>query len=136
MEAAGQAVISAKEMVSSGHQRNFIVFGNLPSKGVANYGFDYIFNFQQNDQALPYKDLFLETICKTAIEEGDNYLKQLFSNFYSAEDSAMALQDFAATVDFLGRWVASEEKLNMVQEKYKDKFKIFKELVKKYGEQG
>lgn len=132
MEAAGQAIISTKEMVSSGHHQNIIVFGNLPVVTTAT--FDYIFNFQQNDQAIPYKDLVLEAMCKVAQESDDDYLKQLFSDFYNADASIMALQNFTATADFLSKWYTSEEQMNTVTERYKDKFKIFKELTIKYGE--
>ena len=131
MEAAGQAIISAKEMVSS--SKSIIVFGNLPVDAAT---FDYIFNFQQNDQAIPYKDLVLEAICKTAQESNDDYLKQLFSNFYTADASIMALQIFTATAGFLSKWYTSEEQVDTVTERYKDKFKIFKEfLTTKYGKQ-
>lgn len=129
MEAAGQAIISTKEMVSS--NKSIIVFGNLPTNVTS---FDYVFNFQQNDEALPYKDLVLEAICKTAQESNDDYLKQLFSNFYTADASIMALQNFTATADFLSKWYTSEEQMAIVAENYKDKFKTFKELAIKYGE--
>ena len=129
MEAVGQAIISTKEMVTS--NKNIIVFGNLP---ISSTSFDYIFNFQQNDQAIPYKDLVLEAICKTAQESDDDYLKQLFNNFYKADASIMALQNFTATAEFLSKWYTSEEQMNTVKERYKDKFKIFKELTVKYGE--
>ena len=101
---------------------------------ISSTSFDYIFNFQQNDQAIPYKDLVLEAICKTAQGSNDNYLKQLFSNFYQADASIMALQNFTATAEFLSKWYTSEEQMNTVNERYKDKFKIFKELTVKYGE--
>lgn len=130
MEAAGQAIISTKEMVSSDHQ-NIIVFGNLP---MGTTTFDYIFNFQQNDQAISYKDLALEAMCKLAQESNDDYLKQLFSNFYTADASIMALRNFTATADFLSKWYTSEEQMVEVVERYKDKFKTFKELAIKYGE--
>ena len=130
MEAAGQAIISTKEMVAA-NNKNIIVFGNLP---VTVTTFDYVFNFQQNDQAIPYKDLVLEVICKTAQESNDDYLKQLFSNFYKADASIMALQNFTATADFLSKWYTSEKQMAQVTERYKDKFKIFKELKIKYGE--
>lgn len=132
MEAAGQAIISTKEMVtSSSHHQNIIVFGNLPTTTAS---FDYIFNFQQNDQAVPYKDLALEAMCKIAQESNDDYLKQLFNNFYTADASIMALQNFTATADFLSKWYTSEEQMAAVVERYKDKFKTFKELTIKYGE--
>ena len=40
----------------------------------------------------------------------------------------MALQIFTATAGFLSKWYTSEEQLAAVTERYKDKFKIFKEF--------
>ena len=114
MEAAGQAIISTKEMVAASN-KNVIVFGNLPV-------------------TVTTLDLVLEAICKIAQESNDDYLKQLFSNFYTADASIMALQIFTATAGFLSKWYTSEEQVDTVTERYKDKFKIFKEfLTTKYG---
>lgn len=99
---------------------DLIVIGNAP----ADFKFDAVFNFQEIDEALPYKDDFLEKIRMICADEP--VLLRTIAALHEAHESQMALMDCTATADFLTAYLQTDPHLDDIKRRYEDRlhFKI------------
>ena len=111
------ALISMNRVYKASGKENLIVFGTAPK----DLKFDVVFSFQDADQTLSYKDVFLEKIKEMVVE--DELLASKVAALYSVDDVKYALTDCSAAAEFLASYLKSNEKLEEFYEKYKDKFK-------------
>lgn len=91
--------------------KDYIIIGNVTH----DIPFDAIFNFQDLEEALPYKDDLLDYIrpcAKKAAEEHADVVSivNILDNLYTNEDSRLALKDCKATADFIANYFKSEVK--------------------------
>ncbi len=113
-------MVTEKVYESCGADEDLIIFGNLPKK----YKFDAVFTFQDNIEALPYKDLWLDKIDEVATEVSDPILDKYFTKpFYSEEDSQTDLIDCTAAADFLAAYLQTDPKLDKIKREYEEKIK-------------
>lgn len=110
------ALVSMKQVYKASGEENLIIFGTAPK----DLEFDVIFSFQDADQTLSYKDVFLEKIKEMVAE--DELLTSKIAALYSVDDVKYALTNCSATAEFLTSYLKSNEKLEEFYEKYKDKF--------------
>lgn len=101
--AAVDVLYSACKVYEAAENNNLVVIGNMPK----NFKFDYVYNFQDIEQALPYKDLFIENLlkkCKEVLEE-DNIVFKYLDNLHTADESLLSLENCEATAHFIGKFV-------------------------------
>ena len=113
-------VLSAEQLYAASGKDDFILIGNIGQE----FKFDVVFNFQEIDESLPYKDNFMEK-CQDIVKE-EPFLLQYIAALHSADESKMALQNCRATADFIADYIASEPDLAALKEQYKDRIQ-FKE---------
>lgn len=116
------AIVSAQNVYKTADKNkdDLIIIGNLPNT----YKFDAIFNFQEIEETLPYKDNHAEKIKELVQEE--KVLADIVNNLYGAEDSTFSLRNCVATADFLSAYLQTDPKLDEIKAKYSDTLK-FKE---------
>ena len=106
-------------LLTTGHlcetEEDIIVIGNVSKK----YKFDAIFNFQDIEEDLPYKDVFVEKIQE--IVKDEKVLEKYISDLYTAEDSKMSLHNCIATADFLAAYSQTDPHLDKIKEEYEEK---------------
>lgn len=114
------SLISMKNIYKTAAKNNdnLIVFGTAPK----NMKFDTIFNFQDSEKPLEYKDKFLEKI-KTIVNE-EALLKSYIDNLYTAEDSKFKLYNCSATAGFLAEYIKTDPKLEDIKKKYESRLKF------------
>lgn len=100
------------EKILNVEDEDVIVLGNVKK----DYKFDAIFNFQDIDNDLPYKDTFVKKMRETVASE--ELLLSKIDNLYGAEDSQLALKNCRATADFLTAYFDTDPKLNELKKEY------------------
>lgn len=116
------AIVSAKSVYQTADKNNdnLIIIGNLP----IDYKFDAVFNFQEMDESLPYKDNHAAKIKE--LVQNEEVLANIVNNLYGADASKFSLHNCVATADFLTAYLDTDPKIDELKEKYKDILK-FKE---------
>lgn len=97
--AAVETIYSACQVYEAAGDDDLVIIGNLPTS----YKFDIIHNFQDIEEALPYKDLFIEKlseVCHDTLPDTDIVFKYI-DNLHKAEESDLALQDCEATAHLI-----------------------------------
>lgn len=114
-------LISAKNIYRTAEQNNdnLIIIGTAP----AEMEFDAVFNFQEIEESLPYKDSFLEKIREAV--KSDEKLSRMVNNLVPGSQSKMALRDCAATADFLSKYIKTDikNKLEVLRKEYEQQLK-------------
>ena len=114
-------LISAQHLYEAAEREDedLIIIGNIP----ANYKFDIVFNFQDIEQSLSYKDTFIEKI-KELVQE-DEKLYSMISNLHKANESELALQNCIATADFLTNYIKADatKELKRIEKEYHNALK-------------
>lgn len=108
-------------------QDDILVIGNCDKE----YEFDAVFNMQDINESMPYKDLFLEKVIEQISanqynqtpEEQETVLKYL-SNLYIDKDSKMSLRNISASADFLALYMRTGVNLEEIKQNYKDKLEF------------
>lgn len=116
------AVVSAKSIYNAAAKtdKHLIIIGNMPT----DYKFDAVFNFQEIEESLPYKDNHAEKIKELVQDE--EVLANIVNNLYTADASQFSLHDCRATADFLTAYLETDPKIDELKQKYADILK-FKE---------
>ena len=114
-------ILTAEKVYKATDKEDLIILGNVG----ADCEFDAVFNFQDNDEDLPYEDKFLEKMQKLA--EGEHNLEVLVNNVHKAEESKMALHNCKATADFLTNYLKTDPKLDDIKKEYEIKSKMLEE---------
>lgn len=123
------SMLSCRKLCDAATQTNddLIIIGNAPM----DVKFDAIFNFQEIDEALPYKDRFMEMAGKLTAE--DDRLSSMVLDVHTAEESIMPLYNCVATADFLTHYLKSDDSIKELQKKYRKQLDELKKVEKKYG---
>lgn len=109
--ALAYAMTSAKKGIAK--DQDLIVFGNVP-KNITE--FDAIFSFQNHEETLPYRDLFIE---RTKILFKDSKeLSSLLENLYTNDDVKLNLTNSKATAKFLSDYMKTKVDFNEIRKKY------------------
>lgn len=123
-------ILSSKSFCEAAKEKNndLIIIGNVDKK----YEFDAIFNFQEINEALPYKDNFIEHLLKLDVVQTDPVLLNPINNLYPASASQLALKNCSATADFINRYMKTDPHINEIQQLYDlDAFKKYKVAIQK-----
>ena len=117
-EAVVRSLFSSKKLLDVlKPEDDYILIGNAPK----DFKFDAIFNFQDIDKSLPYKDVFLDKVKSIFNVDEEPLLKGLLGNLYSGESSTFSLHNCIATADFLAKYIKTiniEETYNKVIKEY------------------
>lgn len=105
-------MVAAEQLYESSGKEDFLLIGNIGSE----YPFDAVFNMQDEGEALPYQDLFIEKVKEVVKDEPMlvNYIAAL----HGADESKMALQNCTATADFLVRYIESDPHLEKIDKAF------------------
>lgn len=125
-EAVGDTIVVAEKMCAA---KDMIIFGNVHTS----VKFDAIFNFQDAEESLPYKDIFLDKIIDLAAHEwNEPVLTKFFvdNGFYAATSSILALHNYKATADFLTAYLQTDPKLDEIAARYKIDMNRIKRILK------
>jgi hypothetical protein len=112
------ALVSARKIYETAEE-DLIIIGNVNKKDCS---FDAVFNFQDAELDLVYKDDFLEKIKEMVAD--DEFLKGYVENMYTKEDSLMPLQNYIATADFLTAYLKTggvEKSISKLNKEYEEK---------------
>lgn len=107
----------AAEKLLAVEDEDIILLGNTKK----DFKFDVVFNFQDIDEALPYKDTFAEKMREKV--KSEELLLSKIGNLYAAEDSTFALHNCRATADFLTAYLDSDPRLDKLKAEYEQKLK-------------
>lgn len=114
--------ILCAEKMAAVEDEDLILLGNVNK----NLHFDAIFNFQDINKTLPYKDVFVEKM-KDKVKT-EKLLLSKVNNLYTAEDSTFRMKNCRATADFLAAYLDTDLKLDKIKKDYE---KAIKEI--EYG---
>lgn len=109
------ALVAVKGVYNAAKDGDLIVIGNCDK----DMKFDAIFNFQDFNEDLPYKDLFVEKAKEVVVS--DDQLLSYLTNLYTNEDSIMPLHNVAAAADFLAAYLKTDPKIEQLKKQYQDK---------------
>lgn len=95
-----------------------VILGNLP---MDKKSFDRVYNFQDIEQNMPYKDEAINKLIETigdsdSDEDSKNHLLKYLGNLHVADESEMALHNCRATAGFLGKMSTSDPHLERFKE--------------------
>lgn len=124
------SIISSKSYCQAAEDTNgdLIIIGNVDKK----YKFDAVFNFQEIDEALPYKDSFIEHLLNTKAVQLDPILFNPINSLYTAADSLLALKNCEATADFINHYMKTDPHINEIHSLYDlEAFKTYSYAIKK-----
>lgn len=124
------SIISCKSYCKTAEETNgdLIIIGNADKK----FTFDAIFNFQDIDEALPYKDNFIEHLLSLKAVQNDPILLAPIDHLYTAADSLLTLKNCKATADFIGQYMTTDPHINEIRSLYDlDAFKTYSYAIKK-----
>ena len=116
------AIISARSLYKSSQDKDLIIIGNVPTTCT----FDAVFNFQEIDETLPYKDNFAARLKDIVATE--EVLSNIINNLYTADSSIFSLQDCTATADFLTAYLQTDPQLDKIKAKYSERLQFKSEL--------
>ena len=110
-------IVSANYLYKTAKEKNedFILIGNCKAENE----FDAVFNFQDIEEELPYKDNFLEHI-QTLVND-EPLLKDTLAGFHQQSESQMSLINCTATAHFLERYIDTD--MEIKDEKIKEMIK-------------
>ena len=117
LEAFFDAQLSARAYCDAAQKNDLdlLVIGNVSK----DYKFDAVFNFQDIEQSLPYEDNFAAKVRELAGD--DETLNKYLTNWYTKEDSKLALRDCTATAEFINKYFKTDPKLENVRAEFADK---------------
>lgn len=113
------SLIKAREMYQLQDKagRDLIIIGNI----APDYKFDAIFNFQDPNEDLSYKDEFLDKLDEYSDPTLQSALKR-----YDASASVFTLHNFTAAGQYISAYLKTDPHLDEIKQKYADKLR-FKE---------
>lgn len=116
------SLLTAKRLYeNTEEEQDLIIIGNT----CAAHKFDAVFNFQDIDKDLPYKDNFAEKMYE--VVKGEEMLENLIKDLHKAEESKMALHNCIATADFLTAYLKTDPHLGQIKKEYHKKLEELKE---------
>lgn len=107
-------LLAAKKIYEVGED-DLIIIGNTDK----NYKFDAIFNFQDIEEDLPFKDEFAAKV--KDLVQSEEVLAKLINNLYDNKDSIMPLHNCLATADFLSAYIKTDPGLDKLKTEYQKK---------------
>lgn len=111
-------LVTAASVYNAAQQNDLIVIGNMPDT----YKFDKVFNFQDIDEDLPYKDLFVEKlqeVCKT-----EPTLMKWVGDLHKADESIFTLHNCEASAHFLEDYIQTDPHVDEIRAKYADRLEF------------
>lgn len=118
------SILSAEALCDAAEKDNLdlLIIGNVKNT----YKFDKIFNFQDIETDLLYKDDFIEKVAQIVADE--EILANKISHLYTSKDSTMTLHNCVATADFLSAYMNTDPHLEQITEEYNRKIEQLKDL--------
>lgn len=116
------ALISAKNIYNAAEDRDLIIIGNISS----DLKFDAVFNFQDIEKELDYKDLTIKKLLSLDAIKNDPVLFQPIAALHEAHESTFTLKNCEATADFLSSFIKTDPHLEQIEKTYQDKIKALK----------
>lgn len=117
-------ILSAEKLCETAEKDklDLLVIGNVNNK----YKFDKIFNFQDIETDLLYKDDFITKVAQIVADEP--LLRDKIGNLYTDKDSTMALHNCIATADFLTAYMETDPHIEKITEEYNKRIEQLKDL--------
>ena len=114
LQAAFDTLLSAEKICQASVDNNLdlLLIGNVDKR----FTFDKVFNFQDIEKDLPYKDLFLEKARELVKDEPIAF--QYVKNLHTADESAMPLHNCTAAADFLAAYMKTDPHLDVLKKEY------------------
>lgn len=112
-EALFDTLYAAKQVYNADKTADLIIIGNADKS----LEFDAIFNMQELDESLPYKDDFMEKVASLEPVQADALLTA-YLNVHQADESKMAMRDAPATADFLAAYLQTDIDKQALRDKY------------------
>lgn len=109
-------LLAVEKLMAVGDE-DIILLGNTKK----DFKFDAVFNFQDIDEAQPYKDTFVEKMHEKV--KSEELLLSKIDNLYTAKDSTFALHNCRATADFLTAYLDTDPRLDKLKAEYEQKLK-------------
>lgn len=103
-EAVLKTFITLNIILKDKNIKNILIIGNAPK----NYFFDEILSYDDGEEAIDYKDNFLELLQEKTKDNKELYF--LIHNLYTKEDSKMNLKDTKATQELLIKLLNIEDR--------------------------
>lgn len=114
-EALFDTLYAAKQIYNADKTCDLIVIGNTDKS----LEFDAVFNFQELDESLPYKDYFMEKVKSLEAVQADPKLLG-YLNVHEDSESKLAMKDVKVTADFLAAYLDT----GVDRQALRDKFEL------------
>lgn len=105
-------LISAKTYCHAAEQEkcNLIIIGNT----LKDYQFDAVFNFQDIEEALPYKDNFIDHLLNDEQIKESQVLLQQIAGLHEAHESILSLINCKASAQFIEDYMKTDPQLDKI----------------------
>ena len=105
-------------------QENLIIIGNAS----VDLQFDAVFSFQDIDESMDYKDLFIEKLINLVADE--ELLVGQLKNLHTQEKSLFNLTNCVASADFIAKYIKTDvkHKLEKLKKEYEEQLKEITKL--------
>lgn len=105
-------LISAKSYCKTAEQSkgDLIIIGNT----LKDYQFDAVFNFQDIEEALPYKDNFIEHLLNDEQIKENQVLLQQIAGLHEAHESILPLMNCKASAQFIEDYMKTDPQLDKI----------------------
>lgn len=124
------ALLSAKKLTIAAAQEadqdnnHLIIIGNTN----ADLEFDAVFSFQDIEETMEYKDVFIEKLIDLVASEAP--LVDQLKNLHTKEEVKLPLMDCVASADFLSKYIKTgvKTKLEKLKQEYEEEIKKVSKL--------
>lgn len=118
-EACYYSLVSAKSFCMAARAdnkryHNLVIIGNTDKQ----FEFDAVFNFQEIEESLPYKDNFIEHLLNNSLITSDPVLLRPIENLHTADESQLALRNCKATAEFIEAYLKTDPHIDEIRGKY------------------
>lgn len=120
VEALFFALLSAKKLYqAAGAEDDLVIIGNTD----AALKFDEVFSFQDIEESMGYKDLFIEKL--TTLVKNEELLYNQLINLHTKEESKYNLHNCVASADFISKYIKTDvkHKLEKLTKEYEEEMK-------------
>ena len=120
VEALFYSLLSAKKLhQAAAAQDDLIIIGNTD----AGLEFDEVFSFQDVEESMEYRDLFIEKL--TTLVKDEELLYNQLINLHTKDESKFNLHNCVASADFISKYIKTDvkHKLEQLTKEYEEEIK-------------